>query len=82
MKLNPLNFGLAFGYTYAFFLFFIGILATLSRFGDAIVELLRYFFIGYSSNILGSIFGAMWGFLVGFVFGFLVVWFYNVLQKK
>lgn len=82
MKKNPLNFGLAFGYTCALFLFFIGILAWLSRFGDAIVELLRYFFIGYKDNLIGSIFGAMWGFLAGFIFGFLVAWFYNMLQKK
>lgn len=78
-KLAVATFGLAFGIIWALGAFLLGMMAALSGWGIAIVEVLSTLYIGYSPTFVGSIAGAVWGFADGFVFAALVAWLYNRL---
>ncbi len=78
-SLNPAKFGLALGIILGLTMLIIGISATYAGYGEGIVALCSSIYIGYESNLIGSIVGGIWGFFDGLIGGFIFAWLYNKL---
>lgn len=81
-RLSVIGLGLALGITWAFAIFFLGIIAWLFGWGVAMVHLFGSFYIGYTPTFLGAIFGAIWGFFDCFIAGVIIAWLYNLVVGK
>ncbi len=68
---------LAFGCTWAAFVFFHGLCVWLFGWGTELQAVVSSLYIGFSPGLLGSVIGAIWGFLDGAIFGALAAWIYN-----
>lgn len=79
MRLQPLQFGLAFGIVYAIVFFLYGIVAAVFGWGGALAEIIGSIYVGFGPSLVGALIGAAWGFAVGFVFFALGAWLYNRL---
>jgi hypothetical protein len=80
MKLQPLAFGVAIGLVWAIGVFFAGI-AAMFHWGNAFVDVLASFYLGYGASIVGAIIGALWAIVDGFVAGYVIAWIYNRVAK-
>ena len=82
MRIQPAQFGIAFGIVYAVVFFLYGLLAALFGWGTAFAEIIGSFYIGFGPTFVGAVIGAVWGFVVGFVFFAVAAWLYNMLIGK
>ena len=80
MKLQPLALGIAVGLVWAFGVFFAGIFA-MFHWGNAFVETIASFYLGYGASIPGAIIGALWAVIDGFCAGYVIAWVYNKAAK-
>jgi len=80
--LNRVHLGLALGFVVGLYTFLIGIFATLTGSGDALIELLKGVYVGFDKTIIGSAAGGLWAFVDGFIGGFLIASIYNFFQNK
>ena len=81
MRIQPAQFGIAFGIVYAVVFFLYGLLAALFGWGTAFAEIIGSFYIGFGPTFVGAVIGAVWGFVVGFVFFAVAAWLYNMLIR-
>ena len=72
--------GIAVGLVWAFGVFFAGIFA-MFHWGNAFVETIALFYLGYGASILGAIIGALWAVIDGFCAGYVIAWIYNKVAK-
>jgi hypothetical protein len=79
-KLQPLALGIAIGVLWAGSVFFAGIVAMFD-WGNAFVETLASFYLGYNASIAGAFIGAIWAVIDGFVAGAVIAWIYNLVAK-
>lgn len=79
-KCQPLALGIAIGVLWAAYVFFAGI-AAMFGWGNAMVETLGSFYIGYAASFVGAVIGAVWAFVDGFIAGVVIAWIYNVVAK-
>jgi hypothetical protein len=79
-KLQPLALGIAFGVIWAIGVFLAGIFA-MFHWGNAFVDVLASFYLGYSASIIGAIIGALWAAVDGFCAGYAIAWVYNSVAK-
>jgi hypothetical protein len=79
-KLQPLALGIAIGVLWALSVFFAGIFAMFD-WGNAFVETLASFYLGYNASFVGAIVGALWAVIDGFVAGVVIAWIYNRVAK-
>lgn len=77
---QPLALGVAIGVVWALYVFFAGIFAMFG-WGNALVDTLGSFYIGYGASIIGAIIGAVWAFFDGFVAGIVIAWIYNLVAR-
>ena len=82
MRIQPAQFGIAFGIVYAVVFFLYGLLAALFGWGTAFAEIIGSFYIGFGPTFVGAVIGAVWGFVVGFVFFAVAAWLYNMLIRE
>ena len=80
-KINPVSFGLSFGFLVGFYFFSLGIFASYFGVGEGLVESLKVLYIGYDATFLGSVAGGLWGVVDGFIGGVVIAYFYNFIQK-
>jgi hypothetical protein len=80
-KLNVKAFALACGICWGGGMFILGILDTISTWGDAWGALMATIYLGYSPTILGSIIGGIWGFIDAGIGGMVIAWLYNKFSK-
>lgn len=78
--LNAKNFGLAAGILWGVSMFVLTIVCLLTGFGNAWLQLIQSFYVGYSVSWVGSIIGFVYGFLDGFIGCYLFAWIYNKLN--
>jgi hypothetical protein len=79
-KLQPLALGIAFGVIWAIGIFFAGVFA-MFNWGNAFVDVLASFYLGYGASIVGAIIGALWAVVDGFCAGYAIAWVYNSVAK-
>lgn len=77
MRLCIFSFGLAFGITWAFGMFGLGLSAWLFGWGTNMVSVIGEMYIGFEPTLLGSLIGAGWGFVALFITGVIIAWIYN-----
>ena len=82
MRIQALQFGIAFGVVYAVVFFLYGFMAALFGWGAALAEIVGGFYFGFGPTLGGALIGAVWGFAVGFVFFALGAWLYNSLIDR
>jgi hypothetical protein len=75
-KCQPLALGIAVGLVWAIGVFLAGIFA-MFHWGNAFVDVIGSFYIGYGASIIGAIIGALWAVVDGFVAGYVIAWVYN-----
>ena len=80
MKLQPLALGIAFGLIWSFGIFLAGIFAMFG-WGNAAVEVIASFYLGYGASITGAMTGALWAVIDGFCAGYAIAWLYNKAAK-
>jgi hypothetical protein len=80
-ELKPLPLGIAAGIAYGLCIFLLGLMATFSGMGTALVETLGTGYVGYAPTVVGSIIGFIWAFIDALVFVFIAAWLYNYLIK-
>jgi len=49
--------------------------------GNAFVQVMSSFYIGFESTFIGSIVGGIWGFVDGLIAGAVIAFFYNTFRK-
>ena len=49
--------------------------------GNAFVETIASFYLGYGASIPGAIVGALWAVIDGFCAGYVIAWIYNKVAK-
>jgi hypothetical protein len=76
-KLNVKAFGLACGVLWGGGMFLVGLIDTISTWGDAWGQVMSSIYLGYTPTILGSIICGIWGFLNAGLLGLLLAWLYN-----
>ena len=76
-KLSVKGLALSIGILWAIGIFLMGIAATVSGWGDSLVNLISSLYIGYSASLAGSIIGAIWALIDGLICGALIAWLYN-----
>jgi hypothetical protein len=80
MKLQLLALGIAFGLVWPFGIFFAGIFAMFG-WGNAAVQVIGSFYLGYGASFVGAIVGALWAVVDGFCAGYVIAWIYNKAAK-
>jgi len=80
-KLNVKALGLACGLLWGGTILIMGIIDTLSTWGDAWGQMLASIYLGYTPTISGSIVGGIWGFVVAGISGSILAWLYNKIAK-
>jgi hypothetical protein len=80
-KLNAKAFGLACGVLSGAGMLLMGIIDTLSTWGDAWGQVMASIYLGYQPTILGSIIIGIWGFATGYIWGAILAWLYNKFSK-
>jgi len=81
VKLNVRAFGLACGAMWGGSMFLLGILDTLSTWGDSWGALMAIAYLGYKPTVLGSIIVGIWGFISAAIGGIILAWLYNRFSK-
>jgi len=76
-KLSVKGLALSIGILWAIGIFLMGIAATVSGWGDSLVNLISSLYVGYSASLAGSIIGAIWALIDGLICGALIAWLYN-----
>jgi len=76
-KLSVKGLALSIGILWAIGIFLVGIAATVSGWGDSLVNLISSLYVGYSASLAGSIIGAIWALIDGLICGALIAWLYN-----
>ncbi len=79
-KLCIWSLGLAIGVVWAIGVFIVGITAIFG-WGNALVDVMGSFYIGYHASFGGAIIGAIWGFVDGFIGGALIAFFYDLFCR-
>jgi hypothetical protein len=79
-KCQPIALGVAVGIVWSIGVFFAGIFA-MFHWGNAFVDVIGSFYIGYGASLLGAVIGALWALADGFVAGVVVAWIYNAVAK-
>ena len=80
-KLNVKAFGLACGVLWGGGMLIMGLVDTVSTWGDAWGSVMASVYLGYAPTIGGSIIGGIWGFLDAGIGGLLLAWLYNKFSK-
>lgn len=80
-KLNVKAFGLACGILWGGAMVVVGLIDTVSTWGDAWGALMATVYLGYQPTVLGSIIGGVWGFIDAGIGGLLLAWLYNKFAK-
>lgn len=76
-KLSVKGLALSIGILWAIGIFLMGIAATVSGWGNGLVNLISSLYVGYSASLAGSIIGAIWALIDGLICGALIAWLYN-----
>ena len=71
------KFGLAWGFSFAVFFLFFGIVSMIFGIWQEMIEMCSKVYIGFEPSLIGSVKGALWGFVEGMVLGTLVAIIYN-----
>jgi len=82
MKLKPLALGLALGIVWGLSIFAATIWALIRGCEGMHLNLLHFFYLGYSLSFVGSLIGLIWGFVDGFIAGIIVAFLYNLFAKE
>jgi len=82
MKLNPKNFGFAFGILWGGSVFVMTLLSLWFGYANAFLNVLATIYPGYSVSLLGIFLGLIYGFVDGFVGAYILIWLYNQFEKK
>lgn len=82
MQLNKTALGLALGVCWGVSIVLTTLWLGVTGGGEALVEFLSKFYIGYSVSIFGAIAGFVYGFIDGFIYGFFLAWIYNSLAGR
>jgi len=80
-KMNVKAFGLACGVFWGGCMLIIGLIDTVSTWGDPWGKLVASIYLGYAPTILGSIIVGIWGFVNFWIFGLALAWLYNKFSK-
>lgn len=75
--LDPMRLGWSYAIILGAILFWMGMIATTSKYGAALVITISSLFPGYANTLFGSLLGLLWGLVDGFVLGWVQAKLYN-----
>jgi hypothetical protein len=80
-KVNVKAFGMACGVLWGGSLLIVGLIDTVSTWGDAWGKVAASIYLGYMPTVLGSIIVGICGFISAGLFGLALAWLYNKFAK-
>ena len=80
-KLDLRALGLACGILWGGCLFLLGLTSMFFNWGGQWIAILSSVYVGYKSNLTGSLLGALWGFFDAGIGGLVLGWLYNKLAR-